>query len=165
MTTPAKPGVMYVHHMTAQHSQPYPVYLFHVDPGADLQKAVERAVAKIDKHEVEYLEFDEDGNVDYRAYSYMVFVLQDSEEVLKSVEITNDAPAANKGFDESKRLRNFPRAYSACYCTNLRKDRSGNPLGAGEIEPFTWTVHHGAKSGRSPRGDRSHEGTGTNTGP
>jgi len=156
---------MYVHLLPADEGAPTPVYFFaRQDPSAPLDlHEVQDAIRVIKSGTKRALAAGPDG-VEWKGFSYMVFVLEDANQELKpggGVTFEHGTPKTNHTFFKGQDFGTFG-PFSAVACINFRLDENGQPLGY-KREQYRWRAHHHASG--HPIRIMTHTDSGTNTGP
>lgn len=160
-----KPAFMYVHYLTESHQEPFPAYLFQLDdtpPDDQIATAVELIRSK----KVPEVKAGTLGKVEWRVYSYAVFVLDYEKAEIISVEFThleNNGP--NRTFDNEKHVASNDGSWSAVYYHNKRKNKVNQDLGPTECDLVGWKVEHSRKGVVPPERRFDHQSSDPNTGP
>lgn len=148
------PAMMYVHFLTSDHSAGEGVYLFQIPRSPDLPKEIQRAVSAIARGRATPVSESLEA-VEWRAYSYLVFaLLHQGGEADRSMTIDIGRPEHGDNNTFVNRTSLSFANISVVHFLNVRRNRNGHALGAGEEDHFTWRSEH-----------RDHNGSGTNVGP
>lgn len=150
LSAASEPSVFYIYDLTPP--KPYPVYLFQDESGTEETK-ITRAIATIIAGTARQIT-SAVGRIHWRAYSNIVFFMRgDKVENVRFVDKTNPRNPNRGNFKLGGRINHSD--WSAVYYRNNRVDNRGLALTKDQREDFDWYASH----------QRSHDGSGTNTGP
>jgi len=147
------PFFLYVHYLTDEHADRYPLYLFQIEESADPQASLRGSIDDIMDGKAKEVPRERDGTQHWRALSYVAFVLNGGPTI---TGVTFDERPQHHSFDKAGSMPRY-RDCSAVYFINKRMNRGRRRLRAGESEVVRWVVHH--------RGIVNHESSTPNTGP
>jgi hypothetical protein len=160
----SRPAVFYVYHLGQGGGGPYPAYLLQNERDDPVEDKVKWAIDNVLENRVpEVLRDPGTDFIHWRAYSYLVFVMEGIIIEDVAFEDLGPTPTPNKvNFTYVDRIENY-RGCSAVFYVNERINRKNKPLQKHESEPFEWTAIHPER--KVAKGLLSHDGSGTNTGP
>jgi hypothetical protein len=158
--TVRKPAFMYVHYLEERHELAYPVYLFQLDDTESIGAQIKTAVTLIRDGKVPEIKPGSSRYVEWRVYSYAVFVLDDEHGHITGVSFDH-----NRTFDHCDTVLADDGSWSSVYYLNKRKNHLGHDLGSTETDIIDWRTAHHLKDAASPGKMRDHQGTNPNTGP
>ncbi len=159
----APPAFMYVHFLPEIEQQRYPVYLFQIDP-FQIEDEIKDAIDAILGKKVLEVKPTHNGKVEWKTYSYIVFVLNSQTSEIDWVDLKHQGTSDNHSFILESKLPRY-KTCTAVYYLNKRKNKNNAPLGNGEKDIVEWEVHHSQMIKNSSGRIVNHQNSDPNTGP
>lgn len=160
-TTP--PSFMYVHYLTEAHQDRYPVYLFQVDPD-QMDNEIKAAIDAIVGNKAPEVKPGPLGKVEWKVYSYAVFVLNSTRSKIDRVDFHHEGTGHNHTFGGIGDLPRYKNC-TAVYYLNKRKNKNNHSLGPNEKDIVKWEAFHTPPIHSAAKGIVNHQNSDPNTGP
>jgi hypothetical protein len=159
-----KPAFMYVHWLRGE-QDPIAVFLFQIsDPDSGISsRDIRQAIKAIEIQAATPVPLNAKGRVEWRALSYMVFVLTEPGAKFKDSGVRFQHGDGNKNhtFFDPQIVTDTESGFSVFYCTNFRRKKNGDVLGHAS-EPYSWISDHSEPASFDVK---IHTDSGQNTGP
>lgn len=160
----ATPAFMYVHYLPENEEDPYPVFLFQLDDSVPLETNIETAVELIRDNKVTEVRPGSLGYVEWRVFSYAVFVFNSRTQEITRVRFWHSGTSNNYAFRSISNIRHNGTYSAVCY-QNERRNRRNYPLGNAEKDLVEWEVYHRHIFPAAPMDIVTHQSSDPNTGP
>lgn len=161
----ALPSFMYVHYLRESETEPFPVYLFQLGDAPDLPTEIKDATKAIRAGDATEVKPGSYGKVEWRVFSYVVFVLDYARSEITKVVFNHKNTNYDRSFDWAGNVPRYETSCTAVYYKNKRKNVNNNALGPNEKDIIEWEAIHSRPIVNAAGGIVNHQSSDPNTGP